>query len=460
MTRANGRATRSLVGVLGFCLLGALVAPACQEVTPESRVTRAPYLTAAFDDRVTVNWATDRSDDEATLHWGPAPRCDRHVTPATRTAIAVRRNLQWQWRVDLSNLVPGRPYCYRLFLDRTDLLGDDGPKEFTAAPAASDTSPFSFAVIGDWGVGTSPEASVLREIGRSNARFVVTVGDNAYPSGDQDSYGDLERGAVFGSTQLPSIGQRPIYAAQGNHGFLQNRPYLENFPSETVARASGGRFRADDYCCTPTMGPAHEKYASAWYAFDWGDARFYVLESAWADGPEDYRGDFEAHWARPVAGCGACGKELRWLATDLAEHESTRAKFAFFHYPLHVDSSAEPSNPFTSGDRALEGLLAANGVDIAFSGHAHVYERNVSQVGSLVTYVTGGGGGSPSPINSCSWFDAFALGASSSCRTAVPEIPLQVFHFLLVTVGRDAVTVTPTDALGTPFDQQVFPLGP
>jgi hypothetical protein len=208
------------------------------------------------------------------------------------------------------------------------------------------------------------------------------------------------------------------------------------------------------------MDAAREDYASAWYAFDWGDARFYVLESAWADGADDYRGDYEAHWAGRVAGCDACGRELRWLATDLAAHESTRAKFAFFHYPLHVDNASEPSNPFTSGSQALEGLLAANGVDIAFSGHAHVYERNFPQVGNLVTYVTGGGGGSPSPINSCSPFDAFALGASSSCRTAVPEIPLQVFHFLLVTVERDAITVTPTDALGTPFDQQRFPLGP
>jgi hypothetical protein len=447
---------RLTLGALGICLVAALIGAACHEVTPESRVTRAPYLTAEFGDRATVNWATDRSDDEGSLHWGRSPTCRGHVTRATRTAIKVRRELQWQWRADLTKLAAGRQYCYRPFLDRTDLLGDDDSIEFRAAPAASDTSKFSFAVLGDWGQGNSAEASVLRQIGRSRARFVVTVGDNAYPSGDQNSYGDLERGAVFGRDQLPSVGQRPIFAAQGNHGFLQNLPYLQSFPSDTVARASGGRFRQDDYCCTKSMGSAHEDYASAWYAFDWGGARFYVLASAWVDEDEGYPGDFESHWAGPVSGCTICGQELSWLQRDLAAHAGTRAKFAFFHYPLHVDSSAQRSDPFTSGSDALEGLLAANGVDIAFSGHAHVYERNFPQVGGLVTYVTGGGGGALSPINSCSPFDAYALGASTSCHAAVPDTPLAVFHFLLVTVDGDAITVTPTDALGTTFDQQVF----
>lgn len=452
----SGRGRRA-IGALGCSLVLACITTACLEVTPDSRVTRAPYLTAAFGDRVTVNWATDRSGDEGSLRWGPAPTCRGHVTRASRAGIEVREVPQWQWRADLSNLVPGHTYCYRPFLDATDLLADDDSIRFDAAPAADDDSAFSFAVIGDWGQDSSEESSVLHQIGRSRARFVVTVGDNAYPSGDEDSYGDLARGAVFGRSQLPSIGQRPVFAAHGNHGFLQNRPYLQNFPSGTVARSSEGRFRQDDYCCTPTMESAHEDYASAWYAFDWGRARFYVLESAWVDGARAYQGDFQAHWNGPVRGCPMCGRELEWLQQDLAAHATTPVKFAFLHYPFHVDNSAERSNSFTSGTTALEGLLAANGVDIAFTGHAHVYERNLPQVGGLVTYVTGGGGGELSPINSCSAFDAYALGSSTSCRAPIPETPLAVFHFLLVTVENDAIVVTPTDALGSTFDQQVFP---
>jgi hypothetical protein len=311
-------------------------------------------------------------------------------------------------------------------------------------------------VIGDWGQGSSQSSAVLRQIGRSAAKFVVTVGDNAYPSGDEDSYGDLDSGSVFALQQLPSIGQRPVFAAQGNHGFRENRAFLHNFPSDTVARASGGRYRQDVYCCTSTMGTSKEAYSSAWYAFDWAGARFYVLQSAWSDGPADYQGDFEAQWNGGVRGCAVCGAQLRWLRKDLAAHAGTRVKFAFFHYPLYVDSTAQRSNAFTAGPGSLEGLLAANGVDVAFSGHAHVYERNLPQVGNLVTYVTGGGGGELSPINSCNSFDAYALGDRSACRAADPDTPLRVFHYLQVTVQGDVITVAPTDATGEVFDVQTF----
>jgi hypothetical protein len=443
-----------LAAVAGGLAVAAAVS-GCVHVTPDSHLTRAPYLTAEFADRVTVNWATDRSSDDATLRWGRAPGCEEHVTRAHAVPITVRRRPEWQWRVDLSGLAASRRYCYWPLLDGQPLLPRRDSLEFQAAPARGDTRRFSFAVIGDWGQDSSVESNLLDQIGDGPARFLVTVGDNAYPSGDEDSYGDLGGGGVFGRRQLPAIGQRAVFAAQGNHGALANLPYLHNFPSKTVATASGGRFEQNRYCCTSAMGTSHDAYASAWYAFDWGPARFYVLESAWSDGPKDYQADYEAHWNGPVAGCAPCGAELAWLRRDLAAHPA-QPKFAFFHYPLHVDSSAQRSDPFTSGAEALEGLLARSGVNAAFSGHAHVYERNLPQVGGLVTYVTGGGGGELSPVNACSAFDAFALGANTSCRADPPESPLSVFHYLLVTVESDHFTVTPTDATGVPFDQQTY----
>ena len=441
----------SLSAVLSLVIVSAT---ACVSVTPSSRFTRSPYLTAVFADRATVSWATDQSGDKGTLHWGPAPSCKGHTSQATRREIDVRNADEWQWRVDLSHLAPDRHYCYRPFLGDTDLLGDADSLALQTAPVPGDATKFSFAVIGDWGQRSSAESSVLRQIGRGPARFVVTVGDNAYPSGDEDSYGDLHGGAVFGPDQLPLIGPRPVFAAQGNHGFLQNLPYLRNFPSDTVARASGGRYRQDEYCCTSAMGAAKEDFASAWYAFTWGNARFYVLDSAWADGPADYQSDFEAHWNGSVDGCPVCGQELTWLRNDLAAHATTPVKFAFLHYPLHSDSSAERSDTFTGAAAGLEGVLAINRVNIAFSGHAHVYERNVPQVGNLVTYVTGGGGAPLSRITSCSDFDAYALGFESACRAPNPETPLGVFHYLLVTVAGDSITVAPTDAGGATFDVQ------
>ena len=68
-----------------------------------------------------------------------------------------------------------------------------------------------------------------------------------------------------------------------------------------------------------------------------------------------YQGDFLAHWNGPVAGCAPCGAELPWLKADLAAHAGA-LKFAFFHYPLHSDSSSQPlghvSSPARVGSRA------------------------------------------------------------------------------------------------------------
>ena len=101
--------------------------------------------------------------------------------------------------------------------------------------------------------------------------------------------------------------------------------------------APGGRYRQESYCCISTLSGAHT-YPSSWYAFNWGSARFYVLEAAWADTQGGYQGDFLAHWNGPVSGCAPCGAELQWLKADLAAHAGA-LKFAFFHYPLHSDST-------------------------------------------------------------------------------------------------------------------------
>jgi calcineurin-like phosphoesterase family protein len=329
---------------------------------------------------------------------------------------------------------------------------------FTTPPVSGDTSPYSFAVLGDWGGGTTDETNVLSQIRSSGAQFVMTVGDNVYNNGTQTDYGDVGQGNVFTLGDWPGGQSAPWYPAQGNHGFTTNLPYLQNFPETSTATASGGRYQQDTYCCLGVM-PSSHTYASAWYAFDWGNARFYVLEAAWSDSNGGYQGDFQAHWNGSVSGCSVCGQELTWLKSDLAAHAGTPLKFAFFHYPLHVDSSSQPSDTFLDGTNALEGVLANNGVKIAFNGHAHVYERNTPQISGtpMVSYVTGGGGADLGQVSGCSSFDAYAIGSGgTSCHAAKPTSNTQVFHFLKVSVNGRQVTVTPTDENGNRFDVQTF----
>ena len=212
----------------------------------------------------------------------------------------------------------------------------------------------------------------------------MTTGDIAYDGGSQTNYGDLvQTGAnvstVFGPSYWTVPGDTiPMFNVLGNHGL--NSTALINWPEARAASTSEGRYAMQTYCCT--NGTQSKSYPSAWYAFDAGPARFYMLDAAWANsnvGTADiYENDFDNHWT-PARG------EYKWLVQDLEAHPGG-LKFAFFHFPLYSANSTEASDTFLNGADHLEGLLADNGVDIVFNGHAHIYTRSTpSSAGMPVT---------------------------------------------------------------------------
>ena len=251
---------------------------------------------------------------------------------------------------------------------------------------------------------------------------------------------------------------------KGNHGFTSYSAYLQNFPQDTVTAASGGKFVAEAYSNIP--GASNATYASSWFAFTWGRARIYVLEAAWADSNGGYSGDYAAHWNTANGGCTpVCGAEMNWLQQDLAANASVPLKFAFFHYPLLVDSPSEgPDTNLMGASPRLEGVLAANNVAIVFTGHAHQYQRNLPQIAGspMVSYVTGGGGAALGSIGTCSSGDAYGIAPGKGCGAAPPGGPpnnTYMFHYLLVSVNGNQVTVTPTDEMGRTFDVQTYTFG-
>ena len=437
------------------------------------QLLRYPYLTDVVGGYATVNWGTDRSSVTGYATYGKAgtESCTAHRAGASKTGVTVGSALEYQWKAKLTGLASSTRYCYRVFLGSpaVDLLGSDpAPNFWTQVPAGSSES-YTFAVLGDWGAvdaaGNNPDqANLMSRIAASGARFMIGTGDTAYPSGSQTNYGDLvQRGpdasTVFGPSFYKDVGARiPTFNALGNHGL--SGTFLMLWPMAQAAATSGGRYQMDTYCCT--NGTASRSYPSAWYAFDAGSARYYLLDAAWANsnvGTTDiYKNDYENHWT-------LTSPEFQWLAADLASHPSA-LKFAFMHFPMYSDNATETSDLYLRGQGSVAGLLSQYGVDIAFSGHAHMYERNLRQPGdSFVSYLTGGGGGKLQPIGAkgCSAFDAYGIGWSNSknqgsaCGAAlVPDSITRVFHFLLVTVQGTRVTVAPTDELGRTFDVRTY----
>ena len=98
------------------------------------------------------------------------------------------------------------------------------------------------------------------------------------------------------------------------------------------------------YCCV--NGTTSANYASEWYAFDAGLARFYVLDAAWGDTNPGtatvYANDAAAHWTP--------GSARVPVAAERPRRRTRRGlKFAVFHYPLYSDNKTESSDAPAAG---------------------------------------------------------------------------------------------------------------
>jgi chitodextrinase len=469
MIRARILALVLTVTTIGVVAEGALAPAADAAVAPQ--LTRYPYLTDVVQTYATVNWGTDRSDTKGTLKYGRVgtESCTAHTVSGSKTGISVKGTDEYQWKAKLTGLVPNAQYCYRVFLGSTDLLGGDPSPQFWSQIPAGSAAPYSFAVFGDWGDtdqnGNNPQqAALMSSMASSGVRFAISTGDTAYDSGTQSNYGDLQHtgyrvSSVFGPDFWTKVGATtPMFNVVGNHGV--NSTFFNIWPQAKAVSTSNGTYAMQTYCCVD--GTNSQKSASAWYAFDVGNARFYMLTTTWSSGnvgsSDEYGVDYDYRWTHQ-------SPEYQWLKSDLQSHPS-QLKFAVWHYPLFVDNATEPSDTFLQGSNSLEGLLTNNGVNMVFNGHAHVYERNFPTADGLMTYVSGGGGATPEPISHCKPYDAYGIGWSQStggskCGSAVkPTVIDQVFHYLRVDVNGRQVTVTPVNALGQEFDAQTYDFAP
>ncbi len=479
-------------GALALSVLASPVTAGASVVAGvSSELTRAPYLSDLTQSGVQVSWAT-ASQYRGVVEYGPPGACDANTAMSAKLGnpVTVGSVREYMNDVRLSGLSPNTTYCYRILSAGSapvDFLAANPSPEFTTLQPANGTQPFTFDVLGDWGDTTNSgvndgsvnrnQAAIDAEIAGSAARFAISVGDTAYKGGSQSNYGDLYQtganvSAVFAPEYWATPGETiPLMQTDGNHGM--NATSLAVWPEDISAAASGGTYSMVSY---PSIdGSKPMSYPTTAYAFSTGGVRFYMLEASWGNtnvGKASggacgkycaiYQVDHDAHWTVTSA-------EYQWLARDLAAHPGG-LKFAFFHFPLYSDDGTQPNDGYLDNTPAsafsLEQLLHDNGVELAFSGHAHIYQRNVAVPGGVTSYVTGGGGGVAEPVTRCSTTDAYAVGWSysngkgSACGGApVPVSDSQVYNFLRVSVSGSSVTVTPISAAGTIFDQVTYNFG-
>ena len=232
----------------------------------------------------------------------------------------------------LAHLTPGRHYAYTV----EDDSGALATGRFRAAPARA--SKYTFAVVGDFGSGSSNETAVASLIESWHPDFVLTVGDNAYPEGakqllDRDIFGPYAA-VMRESAWFPALGNHDVKADDG-------KPELEAF---------------------------HSLGAERWYRFTWGNAGFVVLDSDTTVAPGS--------------------RQLRFARQALAQRSCFR--FAAWHHPPW-EPRGRPLSPGLR--RNIVPLVEKDGVKVVFVGHLHAYARSRPHRG--VVYVAVGTGGAP-----------------------------------------------------------------
>jgi 3',5'-cyclic AMP phosphodiesterase CpdA len=217
------------------------------------------------------------------------------------------------------------------------------PIQPAAAPPIALTLPndpdsLKFAVLGDFGTGSSAQYALAAQMKRVHDVFpfelVTLVGDNLYGS---ERPQDFQKKFEIPYKPLLDAGVK-FYASLGNHDANEQRFYkLFNMDGKT--------------------------YFS--YKAPKQDVRFFVLESTYMK-PE----------------------QVAWLEKELKDSKEDW-KIPYFHHP-----------PYSSGDRhgsdarlreVLEPLFIKYNVSVVFTGHDHFYERVKPQNG-IVYFVVGSGG--------------------------------------------------------------------
>ena len=389
-----------------------------------THLTRAPYLTDLVGLHVIVNFATDQSGTTASVTYGPfdGTTCTLpSVQSATRSTVKVGTVSEYQWKASLDApergpvLLPGNARRHRpARRRRLPRLHARRHRQARRSPSRSRSSATGGSSTP---TATTPISRTCSERSRrSGVRFAVTTGDNGYPSGSQTNYGDLaagrrrRSGAIFGARFWPVPGASvPLFTASGNHGLSGTAHARSDELAAGRRRGELGRSlrqRPLLLCQRHDVDELRERLVRLRRG-----ARA-LLRARRRPGAIPTRAPRASMrtTTRRISTPGT--PEYQWLLADLQSHPSG-LKFAFSHYPFYSDDKSQGSDTFLQGPSSLEGLLAQYGVNIAFNGHSHVYERNFpSAPGYPVTYITGGGGGTLEPIGPCHAFDAYGLGWS------------------------------------------------
>lgn len=363
-------------------------------------IKRLPYLQMPQKDGITVMWETDiASGSEVEVYLSK-----RLHTDCVRDKMIGRflGDEGITHKVKITALAASTNYYYRVISRIGDQVVESDYYQFKTS--CNKEVPFSFCITSETGGyggfnETNYNYQIFDQIRMLRPDFLFFVGDMVSDGLDRSSWDTY----LFdpGSKLMTNT---PFYMCQGNHEentFLIAE--LFDFP------------------------PPHN-----YFAFDYGDAVFIVLDSTTMFRYEEKDGMWDTV---PTDDFSNEGEQIKFLISQL-EQTKARWKFVFFHYPPYVSGFYEV--PLL---RKLSSIFEKYNVNLVFNSHTIVYERSHPirdgkiSINDGVTYIVAGGAGAMPEwfLHKQEWHTARSI--------AVP-------HFLQVIVSQERIEVLAINSSG------------
>lgn len=314
---------------------------------------RAPYLQNVSSNQAQIIWKTPVPTDTRVL-FGPAGA----LTSESYDASLVTTHV-----ATLTGLAPDTEYHYQV---RSAAGVDTVEWPLSSFHTLKPAGPLKFVVIGDAGWNSLPQYEIADAVRRTEADFVLEVGDIVYPT----FVGTLSDLRVF-SVYQEHMSRTPWFFGLGNHDLLAGvGHYLEAFylPTNSVPLAVHA---------AALTSPEH------YYSFDHGDAHFTMLFVPFIHQYQLKVGD----------------PQYQWLVQDLAA-TAKPWKIVLLHVPMASSSLHRFDDMNLNGiydmpetRDVLMPVLSRAGVQLVVAGHEHGYERFNPREG--VHSITSAGGGVP-----------------------------------------------------------------
>jgi hypothetical protein len=305
-----------------------------------------PYLQFGTTDSMTILCETDKPSRMAVDYGEIQPFNLRADTSAAKTINEIR----------LNGLKPFTRYFYRVTCE--DAEGNLARSEvFSFQTAPGPEAAWAFGILGDTQRNPEVTRRCAEGIFTLRPNFMLHLGDVV-----DDGFAKQQWVFDFFEPCTRLLAQVPAFPVIGNHEKNAHWYY--------------------DYFSLPEP----EYY----YTFTYGNAQFFMIDSN--------------------KDCGPGSEQYVWLEKALAESKATW-KFTAHHHPCFSSDEddygdhlkGKPGRAYTWGDsnvRRLVPLYEKYGVDIAFAGHIHSYERTwpilqmtINQSKGVRYIISGGGGG-------------------------------------------------------------------